>query len=83
MRAVSVHEGFGGIDELSTDVITTIADHEGVDPMDLEPPLYEVVDLDALEMLFDRDADVDGRFVFSYNGYDVTVTSDGDVRISP
>lgn len=83
MRAVSLHEGSGGIDELSTDVITAIADEEGVDPMDLEPPLYEVVDLDALEMLFDRDADVEGRFVFSYNGYDVTVTSGGEVSVSP
>lgn len=80
MRAVSLHEGSSGTDELSTDVITAIADEEGVDPMDLEPPLYEVVDLDALEMLFDRDAD--GRFVFSYNGYDVTVTSGGEVSIS-
>jgi hypothetical protein len=48
-------------------------------------PLYSVVDLDALDSLFrpgstghGRDA---GRVTFSYQGYDITVYSDGQVAV--
>lgn len=71
---------------LSMAVITALAEHEEVEPVELDPQLYEVIDPDALDGLFTRHRDTTrsttGRLTFSYNGYDVDVTSDGDVRIS-
>lgn len=73
-------------DPLSTAVITAIADHQGVGPLELDPPLYEVVDSDALDALFpvqrDGTGSPIGRLTFSYNGYEVHVTSDRDVRVA-
>ncbi|RBI59926.1 hypothetical protein DMJ13_19680 [halophilic archaeon] len=70
---------------LSTAVVKAIAEREGIDPLDMDPPLYDVIDLDALNTLFARPADVrDARpeeVVFEYNGYEVEVTSDGDVHV--
>lgn len=74
------------VDSLSTAVIDEIAAHEGVDPMDLKPPLYDVIDPDALDMLFPDPGEPSdtptGRVVFTYCGYEVEVTSTGGVRIS-
>lgn len=74
------------VDSLSTAVIDAIAAHEGVDPMDLKPPLYDVIDPDALDMLFPGTGTppetAPGRVVFTYSGYEVEVTSEGGVRIS-
>lgn len=70
-----------GAAPLTMDVVAAIAEHEGVDPMDLDPPLFEVVDPDALDNLFNEAAS-NGRVTFSYNGAAVTVTSEGDVRVS-
>ena len=68
---------------LSMVVIEAIADREGVDPVDLDTPLYDAIDLDALDAL---SADVAGtsalEISFQYEGYDVTVTGDREVRIS-
>lgn len=67
-------------------VIETIAAREGVDPIDLDEPLYTAIDTDALDALVEA-ADPDaGRspvhVEFRYHGYDVTVTADGDVHLS-
>jgi len=66
---------------LSEDVVSAIAENEGVDPMDLDPPLFDAIDPDALDNLFNVKT-ADGRVTFSYDGSDVTVTSEGDVRVS-
>ena len=68
-------------------VIEAIAEQEGVDPLDLEVPLFEAIDPDILET-FDRMADEDRtasalRVGFTYYGYDVLVWADGDVDVSP
>lgn len=54
-------------------VVTTVADAEGVSPLELDP-LATVLDAEALERLVTPDA---GRVVveFRYSGYDVTVES--------
>lgn len=47
-------------EELATTIVTAVADARGVDPLDL-PPLYDEVDLDAIDRLFqsnDRDAEL-------------------------
>lgn len=68
-----------GSDQLATVVVTAIADQEGIDPTDLDPPLYEVVDPEALNRLF---ADTTGRVSFEYHGYLVTVDAEGSVTLT-
>jgi hypothetical protein len=70
---------------LSTKVSTEIAAREGVDPLELDEPLYDVIDVGALERLVEtagrRD---DGEFEveFTYYGYDVVVDESGEVTVS-
>jgi hypothetical protein len=66
-------------------IIDLIADLEGVDPVDLSPPLYSVVDPDALDALFhssnDNSAQTPGHVYFEYCGYEIRVQSDNEVAI--
>lgn len=65
-------------------VVEKVAEAEGVSPIELTPPLSEVIDPDALNQLFASTAPAgrtEGRVVFSYGGYDVSVYSDGAVSI--
>ncbi|WP_327053904.1 HalOD1 output domain-containing protein [Halomicrococcus gelatinilyticus] len=64
---------------LSEAVLRAISDFEGIDEAEGQP-LYETVDLDALDDLFRTDS---GQVTFQYVDHVVTVTSDGDVRIEP
>lgn len=74
-------------DDLSTAVVEAIAEHEGVDPLDLERPLYEVIDPDALDSLFPDDGSVastaagESSVTFAYEGCEVEVTGDGAVAV--
>ena len=71
-------------------VIEAIAEREGVDATEIEPPqydaLYDVCNPEALDALFadreDGSARGVGQIAFRFCGYDVTVTSDGDVTVS-
>lgn len=69
----------------TTVVIEAIAEHEGLDPMDLEQPLYEVINTDALDSIIgyaevaQAPSDIDVRF--SYNGCRVHVSGDGSVAV--
>ena len=63
---------------LSTAVVRTVADAEGVDPVELGTPLYEAVDSEALDELF---AAGEGAVTFEYYGYLVTAHSDGSVDL--
>lgn len=74
----------GESEQLSWTVIETVADAEGVDPLEL-PPLYSVVDPDALETLFQPRTelqDTTARVVFTYHGHEVTVTAGGTVEVT-
>lgn len=67
---------------ISQSVVDAVAGAEGVDPLDLEDPLYEVVDPDALDALFQSEsAAVEGHVEFRYYGYEVTVTGSGHVSL--
>ncbi|WP_339103760.1 HalOD1 output domain-containing protein [Haloterrigena salinisoli] len=74
---------------LSFEVITAVAEREGIDPMEIEPPeyeaLYDVVNPEALDSLFapreDGTSRGSGRVEFVFCGYRVVVTSDGDVDV--
>lgn len=68
---------------VSVEVVETIAAVTGTDPLEMNPPLYEVVDTDALDMLFRRSSEA--RVEFEYNDHtvvidDETVTVDDTTR---
>lgn len=61
-------------------VVEAIAELENVDPLELTPPLHEVVDLEALERLFAHKSTT-GKVVFNYKSCEVCVFSDGFVSV--
>lgn len=84
MRSLMSQEQLVDERSVSQSVVEAVADAEGVAPEDLEPPLYEVIDPEALERVFAPTASGarrDGRIEFVYNGYDVTVRGDGRVSV--
>lgn len=66
----------------STAVIYAIAEREGVDPTDLDRPLYEVLDPEAMDALFSESDSSVGQLQFRYLGYEVRLTSNGSVQVS-
>ncbi|MCU4744539.1 HalOD1 output domain-containing protein [Natronoglomus mannanivorans] len=66
-------------------VLKKVADAEDVHPADLSPPLAAIVDPTALNHLFESTADDDssrsGCVSFSYQGYEVVVSSDDTVEL--
>lgn len=70
-------------DEPSVAVAVAVAARERVDPVELTPPLHDVVDPDALDALFaDRDArDQAVSVAFDYCGYRVEISGDGTVDV--
>jgi hypothetical protein len=71
----------------STRIVRAVAAAEGVDPAELSPPLYDVVDTDAVDALFasggSQPPPVGTRVSFTYNGYRVRVEGDGEVSVEP
>ncbi|WP_227354413.1 HalOD1 output domain-containing protein [Haladaptatus salinisoli] len=63
-------------------IVETIAEAADADPTQLEP-LYESIDPDALDDLFDRrsDANVPARVTFHHEGFEVVVERDGRVEV--
>ena len=63
-------------DSISLHIINCIAEREHTDPLEL-PPLYDVVDPDALDDLFasgrQNGTAQSGRVEFQYNGYTIIV----------
>lgn len=72
-------------ESLSVEVIEAVAATKGVDVMALETTLYEVVDPDALEQLFEPLADgtprTGGKLVLEIAGCEVVVRATGDVEV--
>ena len=68
---------------LSVRVVETVADALGADAMELGP-LYDVIDPDALDLLFEPPRrSTGGRVTFTFEGCTVTVDADGRVAASP
>lgn len=65
-------------DRVSTAVIEAIAELEAVPPTELDVPIYETIDLDALDELC-NDAAEGLRVEARIEAYDVSVESDGTV----
>ena len=77
-----------GNGELTTAIVYTIAEADGVSPSEVKsPPLYEVVDASAIEdAFFGPDVAGDSRqgvgtVEFRYNGSLVKVRSDGWIQV--
>lgn len=70
-------------ESLSTKIITEVAAAKGVSPIDVQPPLYDVIDSDALDSLFadQNGASRVGQVSFNYAGHEVTVESSGEVDV--
>lgn len=70
---------------IGMEVVERIANREGVDPIDLDVRLYDVIDPDALEVIangtHERQPEATLRVEFTYYGHDVTVLGGGSVLI--
>ena len=69
---------------VSMKVVEQIAEREGEDPADLHPPLHSVIDLEALESLFQptrKSARKTGVVEFDYQEYKIKVDGTGDVEV--
>lgn len=73
------NDGSGTWDEPATGVVMKVADAKDVDPIDLDS-LYEVVDPDALNALVSL-SEGTVRIEFEYEGYVITVRSDGHIHV--
>ncbi len=71
---------------LELTIARQIANRDDTDPTALEPPLYEVVDVEALETLLGArelgTAGFEGRISFDYREYTVTVEHTGEVSVT-
>lgn len=74
--------------DLSTVIIETVAAAEGIEATTIRPPLFEAVNVPAIEALFfgrtvqgSRRTGT-GSVHFRYRGYRVTVASDGQVTVA-
>lgn len=67
----------------SVDVVVAVARQEGVAPHELQPPLADVLDPDALDALIAHaDPHEDLTVELTYCGLDVEVNADGSVTVS-
>jgi hypothetical protein len=64
--------------DVTSVVASALAAREDVRVDELSPPLYDVIDLKALEELF---RDTSGRVTFEYRDYEVTVDDEYTVEI--
>ena len=73
------------MENLSEKVLERVAEAEGVDPSELETPLFEVVDPDSLDSIFEpmeKESQRNrGQVQFPYYGYRVVVTAEGNVTL--
>ena len=60
-------------------IVDALSEAEGTTPEDLSPPLFSVVDVDALERLLDRGEQVIVQF--RYNDHLVTVDDNGSIVV--
>ncbi len=71
-------------DSVSVQIVKKVAAHEGIDPVDVTPPLHTVVETSALDALFDPTIaghQRSGRVTFAYRGHTVVVENNEGVEI--
>lgn len=67
--------------DVTTHIVTAIAEREGVEPTALDTRLYEAIDPDALTTLVENAPDTGLTVGFDYAGYRVTVVADGTTHV--
>jgi len=72
---------FAGERRLSTSVVQAVATALGTDPLSLDERLYDVLDPDALDRLFDGEATRPRTLSFELAGCSVTVHGDGRIVV--
>lgn len=77
----SVETTLNGDVSASEGILETIAGVEGADPIELTPPLYSVVDPEALDTVVESLGGRSGWIEFDYRGYQVTVDCAGGVSV--
>ncbi len=77
--STTIEDGDARTVSLSEAAVIAVADERGIDPTDL-PPLYEFVDPDALDALFEGRCEMGGEVRFTLDGCVVTVYADGRVE---
>lgn len=74
-----------GAESLSVAVVEAISERASVEPTEMDRPLFDAIDPDALEHLFPVDGDgrprSEGCVTFSYADFSVRVSSDREVRV--
>ncbi|TYL39556.1 hypothetical protein CV102_04480 [Natronococcus pandeyae] len=66
-------------EQLSFRVIEAIADTMETDVIDLQPPLYSVIDPTALDLLFSGSGPI--RVEFGYEGHTILVDADRTIAV--
>ncbi|QLG29813.1 hypothetical protein HUG10_19565 (plasmid) [Halorarum halophilum] len=72
----------GQPDEISFTILTALSEVTQVDIANLQPPLYDAIDTDALEQLL-MSADERLCVTFPYEQWVVKANSDGAVEVTP
>jgi hypothetical protein len=65
-------------EDVTSAVVSALAAHENVATDELTPPLYDVIDPEALEDLF---RNTSGSVTFEYGEYEVTVDDEHTVEV--
>jgi len=68
-------------ESITETVVWAVAEAKDVDPLDIDVPLYDRVDPDALKRILDSKS-FEGRIGFSLAGCDVIVHDDGRVVVT-
>ena len=68
---------------LSERVVRAVADHLEISPEELEEPLYDAIDPEALDGIFSRRSEANTilELEFRYHGQRVTVEKDGSITV--
>lgn len=67
----------------SLTIVSEVAKREGVPEKELQPPLFEVINPDALDALFTNESSTENMvsISFDYAGYRITIDSDQTVTV--
>ena len=74
---------FDGVVPVYTAIVEAVAETKGVDPLSLEPPLYDVLDPEALDALCDSTTRCQSpvHVEFVYSDCTVTVAPGGTIVV--
>jgi len=78
MKQVETEKADNGT--LTRSIVEAVTEAKDVTYEELSPPLYEVIDTDALNQLFDQKLSR-GKVVFNYNACEISVFSDGYITV--